>query len=88
MLSPLCRTSSVLARHCLHCNKCIKGYDRHSDVFNNCIGAANYHWYVACVVLAFCLLLMVLSVSLALNSFQFTDHLKGNVLAAHKYREF
>lgn len=38
------------SKHCMKCDRCIKGFDHHCRFINMCIGELNYHWFITLVV--------------------------------------
>ena len=74
-------------KHCLQCNKCIEGYVCHSSVLSNCVGEANYRWFVASLVCWLPLLLAIVTfTSYLMYEFKEDQH-QGKVLAALKWSE-
>ena len=56
------------SKHCMKCNRCIKGFDHHCRFINLCIGELNYHWFltlVVCILLDLVCMLAVYSGSIA-----------------------
>jgi len=39
-------------KHCKTCNKCIANYDHHCMWLNNCIGGANYSYFIRFIIAA------------------------------------
>ena len=37
-------------KHCGPCNRCCDGFDHHCNWLNNCVGAANYRYFLALIV--------------------------------------
>lgn len=61
-----CSRVNKLSRHCLICDKCVVDFDHHCKWLNNCIGAANYRFFVALLCFCACLIGLQLAVAVRL----------------------
>ena len=52
------------SKHCHKCERCAADFDHHCDWLNNCIGKANYRWFIALILSLQVLVLIELSASL------------------------
>jgi len=58
-LCPYCETSLqpfLQSKHCLICNRCVKGFDHHCLWLGNCIGDKNHKLFIAFLLATLCLL--------------------------------
>merc|ERR1711959_310172 len=61
-----CSRVNKLSRHCLICDKCVVDFDHHCKWLNNCIGAANYRYFLGLIASTALLISVQLAVSASL----------------------
>lgn len=61
-----CSRVNKLSRHCLICDKCVVDFDHHCKWLNNCIGAANYRYFLGLIASTALLIGLQLAVSISL----------------------
>ena len=68
------------SKHCNKCDRCADQFDHHCDWLNNCVGKANYRWFVGLIVSLQVCVVVELAAALAQLKSVFDDEEAGREL--------
>ena len=68
------------SKHCSKCDRCAEQFDHHCDWLNNCVGKANYRWFVVLIVSLQVCMVMELATALGQLKSVFDDESTGREL--------